>query len=101
MASYEKIRAEVAKKYNQELSTLRSENKKLISENEQLLKENDCLKAELESTKDWVERLQDYCNMSEEDRRRIVENEKISSTANSALHILACGLGKGYLNGLF
>lgn len=99
---YEKIRTELSKKYKTRITELESENLLLRDSVSQLKVQNSELQNQLESMKEWVERMQDFCNMSEEDLKRSIENEKALEQAKSSLKVLAVGLGKSSIfNGVW
>lgn len=96
--THEQIRSEIARKYNSEIRELKSENSELKSQNKALLEENENLKSELAAKSEWIERLQEFCNMSEEDRLNLLESETVKKDAFKALKILAVGPGYSYLS---
>ena len=93
--THEQIRSEIAR--NSEIRELKSENSELKSQNKALLEENENLKSELTAKSEWIERLQEFCNMSEEDRLNLLESETVKKDAFKALKILAVGPGYSYL----
>lgn len=72
---------EVRKEYSNKIENLTKENGRLKEEN-QRLKEEHCqlserileLSNELEQYKDWNERMQEFVNMSDEERNETIEN---------------------------
>lgn len=81
---YEKIREQVRKKYAKELEAaadLKDKVEKIESENAKLRERNDVLEQENAQLKDWVERMQEYCNLSDEDMQLLHDNLQAKSLA--------------------
>lgn len=63
---------------------LEDENKVLRSENGQLKEENQTLKLKVEQYNEWVERLQDFCNLPENERKQAFESYLDSMKAKAS-----------------
>lgn len=77
------VRNEVAKNYNKRIEELRTENKKYWNELQSAWRETSELKHKVEELEeklrekdDWIERLQEFCNLSDEDRKKAIEKYK-------------------------
>lgn len=92
--SYSQIRAEIAHKYNEQIRELKATNSELTGKIDSLSEENEKLKAELASKSEWIERMQEFCNMSDEDRKNYIEAEIAKKDAHQAMTILASGIGR-------
>lgn len=97
----EETRKKVAATFRREIKNLRdllskqeAENKdlrkKYVEVSEKLLQAED----EVNKYKDWCERLQDYVNLSEEDRQKAMEQAKMQFEANKDMHALARMFGR-------
>lgn len=89
----ERTRQEVAKRYTKKIDDLKVQMAKLESiifnlrESYAILKqENDELKEKARQSEEWIERLQDFCNMSDEERNNIVEQWKAEKIRNEKLN---------------
>lgn len=99
--NYEQMRSKIAKQYKDRINTLESENKELKKKVVALEDELNSVKSELESKNDWIERMQDFCNMSDADRQKYLENEANKNEITQSLQILTSGLSKsGFLTDL-
>lgn len=77
------LRNKMAKRYNDKLSNLQERLTKVTQElydTRKRMHEAEAKAEELEEQnrqyKDWIERLQEFCNMSEEDRNKEIEKMK-------------------------
>lgn len=59
------------------LSDANAEVRRLYTNNQDLKEENANLKGEVAKLKDWAERMQQFCNMSEEDRKAELERIRV------------------------
>lgn len=93
----EQVRNEVARMYTREVNDLKDNNKHLRQSVADLKKqvnilnnENIELKDEIDRLRDWNTRLQEYCNMTDEDREKAVEasRAKVSAEIELASHPL-------------
>ena len=82
------LRAELTKKIGEEyqekidslkrrLSDANAEVRRLYTNNQDLKDENARLKDEVAKHKEWTERMQQFCNMSEEDRKAELERIRV------------------------
>lgn len=94
---YEKIRTELSKKYKNQIEQANKEIADLRSKNHSLQEENDLLNAQLREKNEWIERMQEFCNMTDEERDRYLRDEKDKNDVYQSLQILAAGLGKSSL----
>lgn len=79
----ENTRNQVAKQFNEKVKRLQAEIK---SKDEYIAELKDLyhkaatelseLKAKRDMQEEWIERLQDYCNMTEEDRKKFIEQQR-------------------------
>lgn len=63
---------------------LEDENKVLRTENGQLKEENQTLKLKVEQYNEWIERLQDFCNLPENERKQAFESYTDSMKAKAS-----------------
>lgn len=73
----EEIRVEFAKKYNEQLRALQRENAELREQNTDLLNKYNAAQAKLNEYEDWIERMQEFCNMSEDDRKAYLKAKQV------------------------
>ena len=82
------LRAELTEKIGKEyqdkidslksrLSAANAEVRRLYTNNQDLKEENARLKDEVAKHKEWAERMQQFCNMSEEDRKAELERIRV------------------------
>lgn len=82
------LRAELTEKigkaYQDKIDSLKSrlsganaEIRRLYTSNQDLKEENANLKGEVAKLKEWAERMQQFCNMSEEDRKAELERIRV------------------------
>lgn len=75
----EQMRQNIAKQYKDKINKLESENKMLINK----LQIEQTKVAELETKiceyEDWIERMQDFCNMNDEQRKDFIEHSRKSN----------------------
>lgn len=89
---YEKIREQVRKKYAKELEAaadLKDKVEKIESENAKLRERNDVLEQENAQLKDWVERMQEYCNLSDEDMQLLHDDLHKKSLIQNAISLFS------------
>lgn len=99
---YEQIRVKVAKQYKDTIKSLEIENKELKEKILILENELNELKSELSSKTEWIERMQEFCNMSDEDRKVFLENEKAKQEIQESLNILTHGINNSnFLSDVF
>lgn len=75
----EQLRQDIAKQYKGKIAELEQENKMLINKLQIQQSELQDLRAKISEYEDWIERMQDFCNMSDEQRKDFIENSKKSS----------------------
>lgn len=89
---YEKIREQVRKKYAKELkeaAVLKDKVEAIESENAKLLERNDVLEQENAQLKDWVERMQEYCNLSDEDMQLLHDDLHKEALIQNAISLFS------------
>ena len=74
----EEIRQEIAKQYKDRLDSLIKENKDLKSTLDEQTITITTLQTKVKEYEDWLERMQDFCNLSEEDRKQYIDKAKTS-----------------------
>ena len=74
----------IGKEYQDKIDSLKSrlsdanaEVRRLYTNNQDLKEENARLKDEVAKLKEWAERMQQFCNMSEEDRKAELERIRV------------------------
>lgn len=79
----ENIRNKVAKQFGERIKNLNATIKRKDEEIQELYDlyhkaatELSELKAKLDMQEEWIERMQDFCNMSEEDRKEFIEQQR-------------------------
>lgn len=101
---YEKIRQEISKKYKMQIEELKADNKLMREENIILKEKLENVEHELSIKTEWIERMQEFCNMTDDDRKTLIESEKIKSEVYEKMNVLASGIGGSglfhYLNGI-
>ena len=73
---YEQIRVKIAKQYNDKINHLEKTVKDLEIKNDELQIQNQALIDELQSKADWIERLLEYCQLSEDELKQLIEAEQ-------------------------
>lgn len=75
----------IGKAYQDKIDSLKSrlgdanaEIRRLYTNNQDLKEENANLKGEVAKLKEWAERMQQFCNMSDEDRKAELERIKVN-----------------------
>ena len=89
---YEKIREQVRKKYAKELeaaAALKDKVETIESENAKLRERNDILEQENAQLKEWVERMQEYCNLSDEDMQLLHDELQTKSLVQNTLNLFS------------
>ena len=86
---YERIRIEIAKKYNTENNQLKNSNKTLLSENIKIKQENEELKSIIEKLNMEITELKKLLNMSEEERKNYIETQESRKNAYEALNFIS------------
>lgn len=88
----EQTRNEVAKQYNAKIinyktriQTLEKSKDGLCQHIHELRKENDELKEKLHIYEDWINRLQDFCNLPDEEREKAVKQYQTNIEVNEKL----------------
>lgn len=91
----EQTRNEVAKQYNKKISdyeerihALHLSHEKMWKKCDELSKENDELKEKLHIYEDWINRLQDFCNLPDEEREKAVKQYQTNIEVNEKLDSL-------------
>lgn len=92
----EEIRVEFAKKYNEQLRALQRENAELREQNTELLNKYNDAQAKLSEYEDWIERMQEFCNMSEDDRKAYLNAQQVQGEMAGLLSVTA-RLLKGFV----
>lgn len=62
--------------YKRRIDSLIAQNKKLQEDNYEKRNTIDELKEKVRKYEDWIERMQDFCNMTEEERRSVIEEHQ-------------------------
>ena len=75
----EQIRQDIAKQYKGKIAELEKENKMLINKLQMQQSELQDLRAKICEYEDWIERMQDFCNMSDEQRKDFIEQSRKSN----------------------
>lgn len=70
---YEKIRAEVSKRYKGEIEELKAQVNELRKENFDLKVQLSESEGKVVDYEEWIERMQEYCNFSEEEMQVLKE----------------------------
>lgn len=90
------LRNKIAKQYTSRIKNLEERNKQLHFAYQNALKRAQKAEykiAELENKifqyEDWIERLQEFCNMNEEDRNLVIKELKIKKQFNSTMELFA------------
>ena len=88
----EQTRNEVAKQYNKKISdyeerihALHLSHENMRKKCDKLSKENDELKEKLHIYEDWINRLQDFCNLPDEEREKAVKQYQTNIEVNEKL----------------
>lgn len=88
---YEQIRVKIAKHYNDKIKQLEKSVKDLEVKNDELNLQNQSLIAELQSKSEWIERLLEYCQLSEEELKQLIEAEQSKKAAYESMSTLFGG----------
>ena len=90
------LRNKIAKQYTSRIKNLEERNRQLYSDYQNAIKraqEAEYKLGELQDKitqyEDWIERLQEFCNMSEEDRNVAIEELKRKKQLNSTMEFVA------------
>ena len=100
----ERTRSEVARQYSVKIEEMRGQYERLFNEFEQLSKqvkqlrtENDSLREINSQYEDWINRLQDFCNLPDEEREEAINRYKLQKSIDKKMSVIAnmfggCGL---------
>lgn len=75
-------------KFRQEIRHLTEENKKKEEALNNLLQQNEELENKIIEYKDWIERLLDYCNLSEDEFKRMKDINDVSNQLSDINNIV-------------
>lgn len=75
-------------KFRQEIRNLTKENKDKEETLNNLLQENKKLENKIEEQKDWIERLLDYCNLSEDEFKRMKDINDVSNQLSDINNVI-------------